>query len=255
MNAFYFGLGPRRLFGIYTPAQGSGARQQAILMCNPWGQEYIRAHRSMRLLSGMLSAAGLHVMRFDYYGTGDSAGDPAETDLRGWESDIEMAIDELLDMTGVPRISLLGLRLGASLAASVSVKRRPQIDALVLWDPIVSGEEYLTELRHADANALARSAQEGGGFEVWGFALTDDLARELRAIDLVKLATEMPARVLPVVCQSLPSHLALSIVLSDRARETSLEVIASPPAWLEEGNSGAAAIPVLQLRRIVEFLT
>ncbi len=47
---------------------------KSIVLCHPWGQEYLRAHRSMRQLGNLLAAAGHHVFRLDYFGTGDSGG-------------------------------------------------------------------------------------------------------------------------------------------------------------------------------------
>ncbi len=255
MNPFFFGAGSRRLFGIYTPPLATGTRERAVLLCNPWGQEYIRAHRSMRQLANMLSLAGFHVMRFDYFGTGDSAGEPTNVRLEEWEADIETAIDELVDITGLLRPSLLGLRLGASMAASVAARRRERLDALVMWDPVVSGEEYLAELRQADGVAVAHPTDSWEGGEVSGFPLTNLLLRDLQRVDLVDLVSRTPARALTIVSTPLPSHAALTTALSRTGRPpTSFETVASAPAWLEEENFGAGAVPVPLLRRIVEWL-
>ena len=37
--------------------------------------EYMRTHKAVRQLTMMLAKAGYHLLRFDYFGTGDSAGD------------------------------------------------------------------------------------------------------------------------------------------------------------------------------------
>src|SRR5262245_860401 len=97
MTPLYFGSATRRLFGIYEPGTGGRRAPQAAVLCYPWGQEYIRAHRSMRRLAMMLSAAGRDTFRFDYFGTGDSAGDMVDGSVAGWEKDIEAAIDEAKD--------------------------------------------------------------------------------------------------------------------------------------------------------------
>ena len=169
MNPFFFGAGSRRLFGIYTPPLATGTRERAVLLCNPWGQEYIRAHRSMRQLASMLAQAGLHVMRFDYYGTGDSAGESTAVRLEEWEADIETALEELVDISGVSRPSLLGLRLGASIAAAVAGRRRQRLDALVMWDPVVSGDEYVAELRQIDGEQSPVLPIPGRGPRYRGF--------------------------------------------------------------------------------------
>ena len=64
------------------------------VLCAPWGQEYMRTHRALRQLATQLDRAGIHVFRFDYFGTGDSSGDSdAGTPLR-WIEDIRSAADE-----------------------------------------------------------------------------------------------------------------------------------------------------------------
>ena len=79
MIPMYFGSSARKLFGIYeAPMTGSAAR--GVVICPPWGQEYLRAHRALRLLATRLCNAGFHVFRFDYSGTGDSVGDGVPQD-------------------------------------------------------------------------------------------------------------------------------------------------------------------------------
>ncbi|MDE2122022.1 MAG: alpha/beta hydrolase, partial [Betaproteobacteria bacterium] len=81
----------RDLFALHQPAAAGARRHHGVLICNPFGQEAIRAHRFLRVLSERLSASGFDVLRFDYFGTGDSAGTEAEADLDTWVRDIGMA--------------------------------------------------------------------------------------------------------------------------------------------------------------------
>jgi predicted alpha/beta hydrolase len=67
-------------------------------------------------LSRQLAARGFNVLRFDYYGSGDSAGDDSEMRLSGSCEDIVAAIEELKDICDAKTVALIGLRLGASLA-------------------------------------------------------------------------------------------------------------------------------------------
>ena len=96
---FYFGAQERRLLGIYEAARHARANR-AVVLCHPWGAEYIHGYRAMRQLAKMLTANGIHTLRFDYFGTGDSAGSTTAGDLSGWETDIQSAIEELKDTTG-----------------------------------------------------------------------------------------------------------------------------------------------------------
>jgi pimeloyl-ACP methyl ester carboxylesterase len=248
MNAFFFGSGARRLFGIYTPALGVGGPPRAAVLCNPWGQEYLRAHRTLRQLAIQLSRAGVHVLRFDYHGTGDSAGEPPDASLVEWHGDIGMAMDELRDITGVERVGLAGLRLGATLAAGVAARRPDDVERLVLWDPVVAGAEYLEEL-HAAASGPA----PGGGIEVLGFLLTDALARELRAVDLHGAIPGLPERTLALLTDPLPSHPALRGALRRRPSAAEVEHPESLRPWVEDRNTGVGAVPVRLLQRIVQW--
>ncbi len=95
MIPVHFGSSERKLLGLYSPPRAVASGERAVVLCHPWGQEYLRAHRSMRQLASMLAGSGYHAFRFDYYGTGDSFGDSADGDLSGWMADIESAIHEL----------------------------------------------------------------------------------------------------------------------------------------------------------------
>jgi uncharacterized protein len=261
MIPFFFGSAERRLFGAYEPARGERASARSVVLCNPWGQEYLRAHRSMRQLSAMLAASGYHALRFDYFGSGDSAGEMVEADLRGWERDIETAIEELNDMAGTSRVTLVGMRLGASLAARVALSRARAVEALVLWDPVVSGTEYLEGLerlesaRHRPArSARVRPAAVGGGREILGFPLTQALANEIRAIDLAALAPRLPARTLLVLSEPLPSHEPLGRALEANAARIAIERMEGPCPWLQHREPGAGVLPVKALDRIAGWL-
>ena len=234
MNPFFFGTASRRLFGLYTPAVAGTHAQRAVVLCQPWGQEYLRAHRSVRSLATQLARAGVHVLRFDYFGTGDSAGEMSDGDLKGWQSDIDTAIGELKDTTGANKVGLVGLRLGATLAARVAAAKKGDVDSLVLWDPIVAGDEYLEEVRKQSVLLATMPAPPSASEEaeqVLGFDLTQKLASEIAAVDLPLLLPKLPARTLAVVSQPLASH--------DRIRShatLAVEEIVSPPAWQEDKN-------------------
>ncbi|HLS57718.1 MAG TPA: hypothetical protein VK052_16730, partial [Zeimonas sp.] len=164
------------------------------------------------------------------------------------------AIEELRDTTAAAKVALVGLRLGAALAARVAARRPEDVDALVLWDPVVGGDEYLGELVSGASYAMdcvPRPADAGGGYDVLGFPLTGTLMKEIAAIDLCELVPAMPARMLVLASQALPSHQRLEAALARRpAAEGALERIECEPAWLEKEDLGAGAIPVAILQRI-----
>ena len=263
MNVFYFGTQERRLLGLYEAAAPRFKGNHAVVLCHPWGAEYIHAYRAMRQLTKMLSASGVHTLRFDYFGTGDSGGGSTAGDLGGWETDIQSAIEELRDMTGTAQVSLVGLRLGATLAADVAVRAGPAVNSLVLWDPVVSGTEYLTELHRAARqgwlklkSAAARPADQGGGHEIMGFPLTESVAAAMKRIDLAALAPGLPQQTLLVISQPLGSHASLQRALDRRQARLAIEHIDCPLGWIEWPlyHPLAGTVPVKMLQRIVEWL-
>jgi len=251
MNPFFFGPRQRRLFGLYTPGQPHGFGERSAVLCHPFGQEYLRAHRSMRQLATLLTRVGVHVLRFDYFGTGDSAGDLRDAELSGWESDIEAAIEELEETTGSKRVGLVGLRLGATLAAAVAA-RRTDVERLLLWDPVVRGREYAHELLRSSPGGEAPRGD--GAREVLGFTVPARLLGEIGEVDLVPLVPALPQRTLAIATEHGPSHGALAAALEGRGQGAPrLERLVSSPPWVEHRSTGVGAIPVNVLQRIAEW--
>lgn len=190
MFPFFFGSSDRPLFGAHSPPAKS-ARDTAIVLVPPLGQEALRAHRAIRQLGLRLARDRFHTLRFDLGGTGDSAGDFADARLQAWVEDTRTAIDELRDRTGVARVSLVGLRLGAALAW-LAAQDRKDIDKIVLWEPVVRGASYLVELRRRHEEFLRaelprrRTAPFAKDGEALGFPISRELADAVRAIDLTK---------------------------------------------------------------------
>lgn len=173
--------GARELFGLYLPSEASVRRRHAVLLCNPFGQEAIRASRLYRVLGDRLQAAGYDVLRFDYYGTGDSAGDDTEFDLDGAVRDAACAARLLLERSSPARLSFVGLRLGGSIAALASAELPQGVDHLVLLEPVDDGAAYLSALAKANRDALesAFSSRWPVDAALRAFNLPDDGAESL----------------------------------------------------------------------------
>nr|WP_272491458.1 alpha/beta fold hydrolase [Corallococcus exercitus] len=149
-------------------------------------------HWAFRKLAGMLAREGFHVFRFDYYGTGDSAGEVHEGRVATWVQDIRLAATELQDLTGVQRVALVGLRLGAALAVRAATEGLSTA-ALVLWEPLVQGDAWIQELELLQARRATRTLypQPESPLEVrqelLGFAFPRALRDDILALDLAAL--------------------------------------------------------------------
>ena len=137
MKPFFFGRSPRRLFkrSAMSPRASKRSRDEAVVLCYSAPQEYMQAHWTFRRLARQLSDSGFHVLRFDYYATGDSAGESNEGTLAQWCQDIRAAAHEILDLSGARHLSAVGLRLGAAMTTMADLRLR----SLVLWEPVVYG--------------------------------------------------------------------------------------------------------------------
>lgn len=261
MTPFFFGAEPRRLYGFYLPAQGARMQDRAVVLCYPWGHEYIFAHRSMSALGRSLAAQGWHVLRFDYFGMGDSAGDVEEADLAGMRRDVDLAIEEAIDMSGAESVSLIGLRLGGAIAAMAADANPETVDSLVLWDPVVTGAEYHQQLLDSQANAVhlptpSEPARAQDGQEILGFPLTRRMSEQILEIDTPSIVRRLPQqRLLALATRPLASHAELDAALQARPRPTSLEVFNDHAAWQEEWPVNAAVIPIQVVNRIAEWMT
>jgi pimeloyl-ACP methyl ester carboxylesterase len=152
MEPFYFLSGEDQLFGAYAAPADISSRK-SVVICPPLYPEYYRSFRCLVDLAERWAATGYHVLIFDYFGTGDSSGEPAGGGPSRWVNDIEAAIRELIDVSGSDSVSLVGVRLGATLGLYAGIKNR-SVKSVILWDPIWSGTEYVSSLREMNARSL-----------------------------------------------------------------------------------------------------
>jgi pimeloyl-ACP methyl ester carboxylesterase len=132
-------------FGWLHQATESIGGDTAVLLCAGLGRDASTAHRSFRLMADSLAGAGYPTLRFDYPGTGDSGEVDGTECWTAWQRSIQAAVDWLRDSTGARRIVMIGLRIGATLAA-LAASTRDDIAALVLLEPVLRGKSYVNQL-------------------------------------------------------------------------------------------------------------
>ncbi|HRI49764.1 MAG TPA: alpha/beta hydrolase [Pseudomonadota bacterium] len=182
----YFAGSKGAIFGWYHPPGGPAVRSCGVVLCPSLGIELILGHRALRHIALRLAAAGFPVLRFDYHGTGDSAGDEREPErVNTWRADLQAAADELRRRSGVSEISFFGLRIGATMSA-VEAAQRGGAGSLVLWDPCLNGRSFVREMR-VFAH-MAQGSEAGGALDAAGFMLTAATQGDLAALDLLSLA-------------------------------------------------------------------
>jgi pimeloyl-ACP methyl ester carboxylesterase len=189
---FYFGPAHRPLLGWFHAPTGAW-RDTAVVLCPPLGYQHLASYRTMGLLAARLSGLGFAVVRFDYPGMGDSAGDEDESGLvRDWVEAIHLAGAEARRLSGATRTAAVGLGVGGMLAAAAGSQQ--PFDALVLWAPVESGRKFIRELRVLQG-AGDDSITSRDGLEAGGFIYPDALAAEIEALDLLRPG-QSPARLM-----------------------------------------------------------
>ena len=186
----WFGPADQPMLGwIHEPA--GGRARGGVVICPPLGRELGATYSTLRLLADSLAAQGLLAMRFDYVGTGDSAGDHGTPDqVERWLDSVAQAV-EYVRAAGAPSVSLVGLRMGALLAAHAVTRCEP-ISQLVLWDPCVSGRAYLREQTRLYQLKLEVSEPSTPDSVTAGMVFSPDTALALGALELADVEFAMP---------------------------------------------------------------
>ena len=244
MNPFFFGRSARQLFGAYDPPEHS-ARDQGVVLCPALGDEYLFAHGTSRFLARQLAAAGFHVLRFDYSGTGDSAGEFEDFNARLWAEDVETAIAEIKDLGQVSRVGLVGARFGAVLAARAA-QQRDDVDQLVLWDPVSDGRSYLQEI---GAGAAAQTAS----VDACGVMLTPAIRADIASVTAADFGPPLPKTLIVASSGTTPSAELLFNRLIGDGVECTLARVEEEPPW-HERRVGSGAMSVTTAREIVSWM-
>jgi pimeloyl-ACP methyl ester carboxylesterase len=176
-----------------------------VVLCSPLGYDALCVHRGWRDFAIALTAfCGMPALRFDYPGTGDSDGNEDDPQrFRTWIDSVKAAAQYLRATTGVTRLILCGLRLGATLAV-LAAEELDGVDGLVLMVPVIAGKRYIRELgmQHQSwlKSPIGRETAEahdyGRAVGVFGFQLYADTLEQLAAVDLVHHARAPAPRVL-----------------------------------------------------------
>lgn len=244
-------------FCLYHAAL-TGECRGALVLVHAFAEEMNRSRRMFAQLSRALADAGVAVLTIDLYGCGDSAGDFGDARWDIWRDDLVLAGRWLQQQTGQP-VGFLGLRLGALLALEAAAARDGPVGPVILWQPVLRGEPYVTQflrLRQAaamvtgqatDASeapasgaskslasdgdghgsaALRKQLLDGRGVEVSGYLLAPELAAAIDAVDLASLA--LPNASLHWFDVAADSEASLPL-----ARQRGAGMLRQRGAWLE----------------------
>src|SRR5262249_16835685 len=157
--------------------------------------------------------------------------DGSEGRVDYWLRDIQAADQELREISGVTKVTVVGLRLGATLAAQAIATGALKARIAVFWDPVVDGHSYLAGLkamqdRKVRTWVFARGPLQAD--EILGFPFPGELRDGIEALDLTKISNLPVERVHLVVSKEDGRHKGLKRSLAAR---TDLEIIPDAGDW------------------------
>lgn len=170
----FIGAEGKRLYAmLHTPVEAEGGGSpRGLVCCAPFAEEAETSLKVMSEFARFAAARGYWTLRFDYHGCGDSGGDYEEATLQSRIADIVTASRFLGERIGGP-VSLMGLRLGATLALLASV-RLTDVRGLILWEPIARPDRYVSNFMRTHLMAEAQLTGRNIGAR-------ENMVRELRS--------------------------------------------------------------------------
>ena len=231
-TAYFLPLGDERLFAfLHRPP---GPCHAGAVLCAPLAEEKLWSHRVFVSFARDLAARGCAVLRFDYRGEGDSDRPFERSDLQTRLEDTAAAIDELKrQVPELRQVTLVGLRLGATIAAAVAATR-DDVDRLVLWDPVTDGADYMQSVLRTNLMAqmaihrkvvesreqLVERLDRGETVNVEGYLVSGTLFRGVSGLRLPDLlaARQVPTQVVSISPRPAPPRPDLASLGAANAR-------------------------------------
>jgi exosortase A-associated hydrolase 2 len=245
LEAFFLSAAGGERFCIFHPA--SGAPLGSILYVHPFAEEMNKSRRMAALQARAFCARGYNVLQIDLLGCGDSSGDFGDARWNAWHEDVALAADWLARHTEGP-VHLWGLRLGALLALDHSRQAGRSFAGLLMWQPVVSGTQFMTQfLRLRLGSEMLAGAAAGSGtgelraqlaagraLEISGYELAPQLASAIERLDLAALAPKnVPAHWFEVNAEGKPSPglRRVAQAWSTTGAEVDLRAVRGEPFW------------------------
>jgi exosortase A-associated hydrolase 2 len=178
-----------------------------IVFIPPFGEEMNRCRALVSGQARQFAQSGYSCTLIDFYGTGDSQGELQDASLQIWQRNIQLAVETLQREVRVPVI-LWGLRLGAFIALDFAAKSARTVDSLLLWQPVISGERFVTQLLRQRVASLAskdlppettseirRRLAQGEKIEVAGYTIGGALIADIESLSLTHLTALCPGKI------------------------------------------------------------
>jgi exosortase A-associated hydrolase 2 len=210
---FFFQNNTYQLFGIlHSPEiekSSNHLKGLGAVFCHPFAEEKLIAHRVMVNMARALTREGIHCLRFDFMGHGDSEGNFEDSTIETRLSDTRCAANLLRKKADIGKLGLIGVRFGGTLAA-LACSTIDQPDFLVLVAPIVDGKAYIENLLRSnlttqmatykkiikDRKALIGDLYAGNTVNIDGYLISKELYVHMDSINLLREPVPSAANIL-----------------------------------------------------------
>ena len=201
-DCFYFKNKTYKLFGcLHKPEKSERQNGVGLVICSPFADEKLWSHRVIVSFARYLSDHGFFVFRFDYMGHGDSEGSFEDSNIQTRLSDIKCAIDIIKEKSQIHKVGLLGLRLGATLAA-LCAEDKVCPNFMVLWEPIINVDKYLKQCLRSNLTTQMVTYKEikytreqmiedllsGHSVNIDGYMMSSTFYQQASSVDIGKLS-------------------------------------------------------------------
>jgi len=159
-------------------------KDTAVIIIGPIGPEYMPCHRSIRLLADKISQSGLHCIRYDPIGMGNSSGSLEDKHLWGkWSNTPKFIANYFREHLNVTKTILIGVRSGCLVLSDV--EKNMDIEAMIFWHPQTHGRKFLRGIQLLDSVLYQNNVNTiSGMLEGGGYPFTQDLQESIKEADL-----------------------------------------------------------------------
>lgn len=237
----------QRLFGVLHRVADKADR--AVVVCAPLFDEKLWSHRVLVNFARFLARGGVPVLRFDYFGDGESEGRFEEASVGTRLRDIRDAIDFCMRETGASRIHLVGLSYGATLALRAALEEsHPAVAGIIAWAPVIDGNRYVNDILRVhlsaqmlvhrkvihDREALVKRILADESVNIEGYEIGKPLYSQIVESDVVAL---LRTSNLPVLVQQIGPADRLDTQyqeLSQLTRPVEFEIVQELKFWTQQ---------------------
>jgi len=257
MDSLFFAN--QELYGRFHKPPPEQPIRGAVLMCNPILMESNNIQWGYRRLANSLSDTGFYVLRFDYYGCGNSWGEDEEGGVKRWQDDINNAAIKLTELTGLSSIDVIGFRFGCNLASNLS---SVPVNKFVLWEPTVDSNAYVHHIDTqynqtvASLNRFRKQPALALKNETTGFSFTQEMRESILCSDLGNAGLPKTCDSIHLVTSASRHHFNTLIeTLTAKAQIPQVKEISDQVPRIEELEDLSAWLPGKSLYGVLDVIT